>query len=228
MKKQSGNVMFFILIAISLLGLLTVSLTRNSGSNNETGSFEQNQIVASQILTYAKTIENAVQSLLARGCSENEISFENNIVTGYTNTTPSPADKSCHIFDVAGAGMTYEAPEEKWLDKSQSAKAEYGKILFTGTNEVINLQRTNKDELLFMINWVSNETCGALNRAIFSDATINEDPSDFDQTKFTGGFDTVSDTIDLSAFTAQDGAESGCFSSQASGGNHFYHAIIPR
>lgn len=228
MKKESGNALWFILIAIGLLALLTVSLTRGGSSSNETGNFEQNQIVASEILTYAKSIENAVQSLLARGCSENEISFENNIVAGYENTTAPRTDKSCHVFDVDGAGLTYEAPKTKWLDSTHSAEAEYRNILFVGTNQVKNLRNDSRDDLLFMVNWLSNDVCAAINRTIFSDSTITEDLSDFDMTKFNGGFDTEVDTIDLSATPAHDGAMSACFTSQTSGGNHFYHAIHPR
>ncbi len=228
MKKENGNALWFILIAIGLLGLLTVSLTRGGSSSNETGDFEQNQIMASEILTYAKSIENALQSLLARGCSENEISFENNVIAGYENTTAPRTDKSCDIFDVAGAGQTYETPKEKWLDTTQSANPEYGNILFTGTNEVINVGRAGKDELLFMINWVSNDICAGLNRTLFSNSTTTQDPSDFDQTKFIGGFDTEVDTIDLTATPAHDGVKSACFTSQTSGGNHFYHVLHTR
>ena len=88
MKKQNGNALWFILLAIALLGLLTAVMTRSSGTDNDTGSYEKNQIAANEILQYAKSIENAVQNLLARGCSENDISFWHDRIkeTYYINT----------------------------------------------------------------------------------------------------------------------------------------------
>lgn len=119
-KTQNGNALFFILIAIALLGLLTVTMMRSSSDSNDAGSYEQSQIVASEVLNYAKSIENAVQMLLARGCSENELSFwhdsnddgNENSSDDYYNSK-SPTDHSCHVFDVAGAGLTYQDMTDK-------------------------------------------------------------------------------------------------------------------
>jgi len=118
--KQCGNALWFILVAIGLLGLLTVMLSRSGSSTNETGSYEQNVITANEILSYAKNVENGVQNLLARGCGENELSFwhdsdgngTEDASDNYYNTN-SPTDRSCHIFDVAGAGLNYTRLNEK-------------------------------------------------------------------------------------------------------------------
>ncbi len=196
-RQQSGNALWFILIAVGLLGLLTVTLTKSGSSTNETGSFEQNQIVASQILTYAKSIENAVQSLLARGCSENEISFENNVVAGYENPN-APTDKSCHVFDAAGAGMTYEAPKENWLDKSKNGEDSFGEIVITGLARVDTVGGAicgvnQCSELLFYIPYLEQNICVSLNRALNLNVNLSIDegiqdlgPSSADF--FTGSF----------------------------------------
>ena len=75
MKNQSGNILLFILIAILLIGLLTVSLTRSSNQSNDTGDYEQNVIAANKLLAYTKSMQIATQTLLQRGCGENDISF---------------------------------------------------------------------------------------------------------------------------------------------------------
>ena len=74
-NTQKGNALWFILIAIILLGLLTSMLTRSGGSTNDTGGYEQAEIGVSEVLSYAQSIDNAVQALKARGCGENEISL---------------------------------------------------------------------------------------------------------------------------------------------------------
>ena len=83
----------------------------------------------------SKIIENAVQGLLARGCSENDISFwtdtdNNGTEDGsddYYNAN-SPTDHSCHVFDTAGAGMTITQPNDSWLDSSESGGFNFGRL----------------------------------------------------------------------------------------------------
>ena len=203
---ECGNALWFILIAIALLGLLTVTMTRSSSTSNETGSFEQNQIAASEILTYAKSIENAVQSLLARGCSENEISFwhdsdENGTEDGsdqYYNSG-SPTDHFCYIFDIAGAGITYIAPNENWLNTSQSASFYYGINIFW-PNTPVDGFGTTANELILVINHVNLSTCLQINNILSITNPSNDAPSDTTTVGvggvFTGTFSaTVADPI---------------------------------
>ena len=100
-------------------------LNRSSSSTNETGGYERNSIQASEILAYANTIENGVQSLLARGCGENELSFwydsDNNGTENGSDryyNSDAPTDQSCHIFEPEGAGVrriTQDPSDMGWL-----------------------------------------------------------------------------------------------------------------
>jgi hypothetical protein len=179
-KTQNGNALIFILIAIALLGLLTVSLSKSSSDSNDTGSFEQNQIAASEILTYAKSIENAVQSLLARGCGENEISFENAVVAGYLNTN-SPTDDSCHVFNVAGMGMTYQTPNENGLNDNYTAallsSGSYGDYRFQGGFTIVDVE-TNSNDLILLSNFMEKNLCLQINRSLNIQNLSNDPPID--------------------------------------------------
>jgi len=204
MKTQSGNALWFILIAIGLLGLLTVSLTRGGSSSNDTGDYEQNQIIASEILTYAKSIENAVQSLLSRGCSENEISFENGVVTGYANPN-APTDKSCHVFNSAGAGMTYERDD----------------VLISSELQITDVQTTRTD-LLFLIEGMNDSICSQINRT--SQAPVI-DSSYSSPAKFIGAYLTgtaIGDSGETNSI------QTGCFLDTDNTQNIFYHVLHAR
>src|SRR5262245_7145714 len=108
MKSQSGNALWFILIAIVLLGALTMLLTRSGSTSSQSGNVERLRITASQILRYAKGLESAVDQMKTRGVSENEISFQNSTTaTNYTNATCTRTD--CKVFDVGGGGQDYKA-----------------------------------------------------------------------------------------------------------------------
>lgn len=235
--KQQGNALWFILVAIGLLGLLTIMMSRTSSTSNETGSYEQNLILANEILNYAQSFENAFQSLIIRGCSENDISFWNEDTNGsgtenvgdtYFNVN-APSDKSCHIFDVAGTGMTLLPPNETALDPSQSAGFNYGSYIFNNKNQVKNLETDSRDDMLIILDWINLETCQAINHILFSDTTIIEDPVNFASSPDAdGNFDTGSEVIDLSSSSAQNGRNAACFESQTNSGYHFYYALQPR
>jgi len=239
LKKQNGNALFFILIAIALLGLLTVTMTRSGSSTNDTGDYEQSQIAASQLLSYAKSIENAVQTLLARGCSENEISFENATVAGYINPN-SPADKSCHVFDVAGAGMTYEIPNDRWLDRTKDSEDSYQVWVFSGQQKIGNIGIAERcggfecADLIIYISYLNNDMCAALNTALKQDVSIeiadsegisalDPEPADY----FKGTYDNSqgyvgNDNADLL------GKETACMYRSFRTNYAFYHVLHAR
>jgi len=102
--SEQGNALWFILIAIILLALLTSMMTRSGGSTNDTGEYERYSILANEILNYARNLENGYHMLLSRGCSENDISFEDD---GSFVNPNSPSDYSCHMFFPQGAGLEY-------------------------------------------------------------------------------------------------------------------------
>ena len=244
--REDGNALWFILIAILLLGLLTSMMTRSGSSTNDTGSYEQLSIQANEILQYAKSIENGVQSLLARGCSENEISFEANNNSGYTNPN-SPTDNSCHVFEPEGAGLTYIDANPKWLDNSQSAQPYYQEWRFTGKNCINDLGNENCStgtpkayELMTIIPWLNIDTCLSINQILnhnFTAATLPQDDTSFSINYFTGTFPATGNRIgDTTGIQYITGRNSFCFEANSVEGvagsevgtYHFYHVLIAR
>ncbi len=239
--KQSGNALIFILIAIALLGLLTVTLSRSSDSTNDTGDFEQNQIAASEILSYAKSIENAVQMLLVRGCSENELSFwhdsdGNGTEDGSDNyyNDESPTDRSCHVFDVAGAGMTYETPNEEWLDRLESAQTGYAELFFSMQSNV------DGNKVLAMIfPYVTKNICLQINTASNVVNTGGAPPKDNNTAynyndaahRFTGRPPATGSYNSINPSSGElDAKFTGCFEGDTfpPGGFHVYHSLSIR
>lgn len=117
-QNNAGNALWFILLAIFLLGGLTVLLSRTGSNTEETGSAERLNILATEIIRYGNGIRTGVDSLLQRGCGESQLSFwydENN--DGLENASDlyynpsSPIDRSCHIFSKNGAGINRKTAE---------------------------------------------------------------------------------------------------------------------
>jgi len=103
---QSGNALFIILIAVALLGALSYAVTQSNRGGVTALTDEKAKLYATEILDYAQVVSNAVAQLRLRGCDESEISFENNVVSGYANAN-SPSDKTCHVFHPSGGGLAF-------------------------------------------------------------------------------------------------------------------------
>lgn len=233
--KQSGNILLFILIAILLIGLLTISLTRSNNSTNETGSYELQQITISNFLRYAKDIEIGIKMLQSRGCGENEISFDNPVEDGYENLE-APDDYSCHIFEPEGAGIEWQEPDRKI---SRRPYAIYGDHVIHGVGSTdIPFINTNADLILVMTD-ISNSLCENINRQLdngletipidrgesFSDSTERKFIGEFiayDDISGDPGTDICSEDVD----TALCGVTSGCFKEGAGEEFNVFYSVL--
>lgn len=102
--SQGGNVLFYILIAIALIVALTFAVASSNRGSMQQVNEEKARILADDLLQYGNVMSNAVAQLRLRGCKDTEISFEHGGVQANSN---APADKTCHVFDTAGGGVTF-------------------------------------------------------------------------------------------------------------------------
>ncbi|MBN8521803.1 MAG: hypothetical protein J0L77_07910 [Alphaproteobacteria bacterium] len=219
---QSGNALIFILIAVVLLGGLTMLLTRSSGSSEDTGEIERTQIEAGEAMRFGKSLAQSAQNLIAQGCSENTLNFDYEAaVTGYENPS-SPADKSCDIFDAKGAGLTWRTVP------SSLSSANY---LITSANTVqgvgCDTGNATCTDLILMLPGISQTACAQINRLVKVTNPANVPPADTDNlvdtsTKFTGGYAFVRALADAGGHLT--GKETGCI--QTSPGNFALYTVI--
>lgn len=108
-ENENGNVLWFILITVALLGFLTAFLSRGTSSTNQTGDIERARIKASALLQYTKSIETAVQNMALKGISESDLDFIE-IDAAYDN--PNCTTNECNIFHQDGGAVTYRSPSK--------------------------------------------------------------------------------------------------------------------
>lgn len=241
-NRQSGNMLFIILVAIVLLGGLAVLLTRTASNTEDTGRTEQASIAASKIMRTTGGFANGIQRMLSQGCSESNLSFESAGWPRYNNTT-APSDKSCHLFDQSGGGLTYSWLPTSYVDTTYSAAPYYGYWVFMGViciDDVGPVGGTNcksaagnPNELLVVAAFLRKDICQEINRILGVGTTI---PTIVGAPWPAAYQDGVYNTVNKFQPTPYPGMAAGlsgrksaCFETAALPGTyHYYHVLIAR
>jgi hypothetical protein len=211
MNRQSGNVFLVVLMGIVLFSAFVLTVTRGLSTGAEKMSHVQSRNVAADLLAYGAQIERAVAKITENGVSENDISFENSIVSGYAHS-PVVADNA-KIFDTTGGGMVWRKP----LASSSTTATDF---IFTGDIGFGN--ENNNSELAMVLPGIPNDLCTQINAN--ASQTLVTAGAALTAVKFTGAFAnnaTKIMAVQRNAGCAQDfGGELG--------GKFFYYVLYKR
>lgn len=185
-NDQSGNVLFYILIAVALFGALGFAVSGMLRSGNDTSlSSEQAKLAASEIIDYGRKLKQAVKyHQISFGCGDEDISFENNASSAYDHDPA--ADDDCKIFEGNNATVNYQSPDFKWLDPAMASKQFYGQLHFPEGNCIWGIARTEETgnaysfcdnstdnvDMIFAVMWVKESICKAINKQLYGSENI--------------------------------------------------------
>lgn len=209
--KESGNVIVWILVAVALMAGLSYAFM---GSSRTSGSFltdTQAEAYASEIIAYGNEVKGAVKRLMLRGCSDTEISFENNVVSGYTNPN-SPTDNSCHVFDLNGGGLQ--------LINGPAPFANTGANFYDGKYAFINATQWTGNgtdcadascvDNIMLFSWLNEDVCDKINSSLGYTGTPQD--TAYGGNQFTGSYIYAANTLsDEAGGTETQGKKSACF-----------------
>lgn len=230
-QNNQGSVFFYILIAVILFAALGYAISQSSRGGAGGLSAEKTSLMASEIIEYGQTVTNAVQKLKLRGCLNAEISFDQAVVSGYSNTS-SPSDNSCHIFDTSGAALNLVSPPPGYDSGSGS-----GNYAFLEENEFEGMGDTcgaaDCVDIALILDDVNDNLCDEINEKLGVDITGGT-PEDSDMQEaasayFTGTFTYTATVGDEVAGASLDGQPAGCFyEDDGTPMNFFYQVILAR
>lgn len=220
---QSGNVLFFILIAIVLTGLLTVAIQSTTQTGSENIDRETLIIRASQVRQYASELENAVRFVIQNGASEEDIRFahpDNNADYGSIATTPE-----FQVFSSNGGGAGFKAPPES-INNGDSWE-------FYGTSHLPDVG-SNSAELVAVLPNITQGFCEVINEQLgYDPATQPTDSAACIHSGAAGRFDGAT-TFSVSPNTADEGtftvkpALQGCVQCSADSSYHYFKVLMSR
>jgi hypothetical protein len=107
-RPEGGNVLFIILLAVMLIGLLSAAILSTNDSQNANIDPETLAIKASQVQSYAAELERGVKYILQNGQSEADLRFAHpDAPSSYGSISTSPATQ---LFNKSGGGAGYQQP----------------------------------------------------------------------------------------------------------------------
>lgn len=240
--NEDGSAIIWILIAVGLFAALGFAFSSSSRTSTSLLTSAEAESYANQIIAYGNEVKSAVKRLRLRGCDNTEISFENNIVAGYTNAN-APTNKSCHVFNIAGGGLQYKQPSNNWIDSSFSGSDIYNEWIASGVPTVPKIgQKTcsspsgSCSDLTIFLPYTTKEVCIKINDALGVNNPSGEpwDEVDgiclHDTNRFSGSYGTGG--CGINGHATVNGKNSACIKTlmetPSTNGYVFYTVLIAR
>lgn len=202
MRVEKGNVLFIILIAVALFGALSYAVTQGMRGGGSDISKDQAGLYADEILDYAKSVEIAVQRMMARGVSENDLCFDIDQYPGGNASFEhaSCADTKNRVYHPNGGGIYYKSINVKALDSANSANSTYALPYIQSGYQMVGIGNESLPELLLQINFITKDVCMAINRSVGvsnDDGDVFEEDNTAASIAFVGNFAAapVADTL---------------------------------
>lgn len=170
--KQSGNILFLILIAVALFAALSYAVTKStSGGGN--ANAEKLKLGAAEIVQHSSSVAQAVMRMkLIGNVDDNDFCFtsEQWDKTGSEYNTYKHAqcsDTSNHVFHSDGGGVAWSAPDDLWMSNITTGSASWAKTrwIYTGDIRVMNIG-TTEPELIAFLGPVKHEICEEINSSL--------------------------------------------------------------
>ena len=162
--SQTGSAIIWIFIMVALFAALSFVVAK--GMRGNTGDLDKKraELAATEILDYARNMKQAVQTLQINGCEDTEVSFDNAVLSGYSNPN-APIDESCHVFKPNGGGLRYRKVERDWLDDTYAGGSSFQSWVGTGNVAITNIGSTNLDLLLY-VPYLKSDICKKINKIL--------------------------------------------------------------
>lgn len=219
-RAESGNALFYILLAVVLIGLVTAAL-RMTGQAGANIDGEQVTIAASQIKQYASELERGVTIILQNGASENDLRFAYpGAPAAYGDITDIP---SRQVFSRSGGGVEYRS--------APPGSTTGGTWEFYASTHAAQVGSSTRADLMAVLPNVAPAVCAKLNAMDGEGATQPTDSGACLYTGSTGRFagvfaDGSPNTTDEGSFTAKPAMEA-CVRCD-DGTLNFYRVLMAR
>lgn len=237
---ESGNVFFYIFVAIALLGALSFAVSQSTRQTGRGLDEDRAKLAASEIISYGDTVTKAVGQLRLRGIQPYQISFAHTSASaGYGAYDTNPRFE---IFNPQGGGVIYRAPPVLAGSGPPLAYTFIGafaidRVGMTGCMLPAN-NPAECSELLLVVQGLNKTVCQMAN-SLLSIHARDADPPDDDALPlaplFVGNasgtpnpYSFMETIADSGTSTMLAGRTAGCYFNPGSNSHIYYQVLITR
>lgn len=229
--RESGNVFFYLFIAVALLGALSFAVAQSSRQSGKGLLDDRAQLAASEIISYGDTVAKAAGQMRLRGIKNYQISFAH--AQMHADYGTYDARPTAELFNPQGGGVIYHAPP---ILAGTGAPLTY---TITGGYAVHNIGTTDCvstadcSELLLTVAGINETVCRMMNELLEigdKDGPLPEDDELPTAPLFVGAASDSPDPFsangvigDIADAKALSGRSAGCYKN---GGSHIYYQVL--
>lgn len=239
-RRESGNILFWILIATVLFAALSYAVAEMMRSGSGDSEREMRKTYATEITQFTDALRKAVHSMRIDGVDISAVSFENTVLTGAYVNASCAAGTRCRLFESTGGNLVYQAPEAGWLDSRFSSEPGYGLWLFPSDSCVRDYpaqdaadckgDTIDNEDLMVVLPYVAAKLCMDINTQLGIDNPGGDAPAAagcHGSAEYTGSF---SETYSIDA-PGISGKAAGCFKQPAAcdasaGGYYVFYRVL--
>lgn len=226
-SSQSGNVLFLILIAVTLFAALSYAVTQSTRSGGGDASKEKNLIEASVLLQYGASVRQAVIRMkVGQSIASEDLLFDN--PASFSSLTANEIPRA--VFHPNGGGAIYQ---NGWDFTSSFAVTNIGttdNMDPLGTSDIIAIKNVSKD-LCFEINKKSGIVIDEAFMDANMDLVVTDETMDKAHPGINGagnGFWGTLGSTSSATLSPYDGHAQGCFYNGPSDVYIYYDVIVAR
>ncbi|MBI1300866.1 MAG: hypothetical protein GC137_04315 [Alphaproteobacteria bacterium] len=229
-KREDGNVLFLILIAVALFAALSYAVTSSTRTGGGDASSETNLINSAQITQYPAAVSTAIVRMIISGTSISEMRF--NSPSEFSDLDSNgigvfhPQGGAANFISSPASVMNDNALGE-WVFNAELEVPDIG-VAGAGGNEVIAFLEGIKESICSKIN--EEYGLGSSIPVLSADLSTEYRTRMFDD----GSSDYVFPTGDVpdidDGSNTFDGQPFGCFQNNGGGANDYvyYHVVVER
>ncbi len=223
-KNQSGSILIWIFIGIVLFAALSFVMSQGFRSGEGQVSGSKADLAASEIITYANTVRDAVKHLQINGCNlYGGISFYHTAFQTPSIYTMAGVPDTCNVFSPSGGGINWQKPPAGTSVRFSTAGADFDEYGYAGFAVAFgfgsDVLLDGKDIILWLN--VPKEVCAKVNEKVG-----NTLPGESIPTSNDGAWTrSISGWLSLGAFTPTIGSPSNIPTLNSKGTGCFYHTV---
>ena len=230
--NQRGNVLFYILIAVALIGALSFAIMQSNRGSLSDITQERARLLASEIVSYGNSLAQATGQLRLRGVDIDDMCF-NHENWGASDYDHSGCDDNFNaIFSTNGGGITWKDVDADSIDATTSPDSLWH---IYGDNAVENIGTTCSNascaDLVLIADDLKLDVCLKINDVLGIENPSNAPPTDTDYgtARYIGSFAYTATIGDETGGANLKGRSAGCFQKTAGTAKYaFYQVLLAR